>query len=74
VATDRSFFGPEVHLSPSASSSRFVSSSEERIYPVAAPQHSLARPDTPPADLLYADLLVHVVHPERHTSRFDWNT
>jgi DNA-binding transcriptional LysR family regulator len=47
---------------------------QERIYPVAAPQHPLARPDTPPADLLYADLLVHVVHPERHTSRFDWNT
>lgn len=44
----------------------------ERIYPVAAPHHPLARPDTEPADLLDADLLVHLVHPERHSSRYDW--
>jgi LysR family transcriptional regulator, glycine cleavage system transcriptional activator len=47
---------------------------EERIYPVAAPGHPLARPDTEAAELLDADLLVHVVRPERHTSRFDWPT
>ena len=47
---------------------------EERIYPVAAPDHPLARRDTEPADLLDADLLVHVVHADRHTSRYDWAT
>lgn len=47
---------------------------EERIYPVAAPTHPLARPDTDPADLLGADLLVHVVHTDRHSSRYDWPT
>jgi LysR family transcriptional regulator, glycine cleavage system transcriptional activator len=47
---------------------------DERIYPVAAPGHPLARPDTEPADLLDADLLVHVVHTDRHTSRYDWPT
>ncbi|MDL5160580.1 LysR substrate-binding domain-containing protein [Actinomycetospora termitidis] len=44
----------------------------ERIYPVAAPGHPLARPDTQPDELLDPDLLVHVVHPERHSSRYDW--
>ncbi len=42
----------------------------ERIYPVAAPDHPLARPDADPAKLLDADLLVHV---ERHRARFDWD-
>jgi DNA-binding transcriptional LysR family regulator len=41
----------------------------ERIYPVAEPRHPLARPDTEPAALLEADLLVHA---ERGRARFDW--
>jgi DNA-binding transcriptional LysR family regulator len=40
---------------------------EERVYPVAAPAHPLARPDTPPEALLDAELLNH-----DHHDRFGW--
>lgn len=42
---------------------------EERIYPVAAPDHELARPETTNDDLLGADLLVHT---EQYRARFNW--
>ena len=41
---------------------------EERVYPVAAPDHPLARPDTPPDALAHAELLNH-----DHHDRFGWN-
>lgn len=40
---------------------------EERVYPVAAPGHPLARPDTTPDALLDAELLEH-----DHHDRFGW--
>lgn len=42
---------------------------QERIYPVAAPDHPLAGPTTPPEQLVGADLLSHE---ERYQPRFDW--
>ncbi len=42
---------------------------QERIYPVAAPDHPLARPEVAPHELLEADLLAHE---ERYRPRFDW--
>ena len=42
---------------------------QECIYPVAAPDHPLSRPDTTPAELPVADLLVH-----GHHARFDRDT
>lgn len=43
---------------------------QERIYPVAAPDHPLARPNAKPAELIDADLLIHA---ERAPARFDWD-
>src|SRR5699024_1278303 len=44
----------------------------ERIYPVAAPGHFLARPDTKPGELVEADADLLFLA-ERHRARFDWD-